>query len=228
MSERIIENKAYKDYGERDIARVYTKKLSTLKVESVEVDSKLKTCVRVSTNNLFRGNIFEFPIIDVIVNDDFVEIKGLIVGKVYSGLVLNLEYITGNKLYLLEDFTVEFGDMISEYICTTYRVAFKRDVEEEEFNEWYFKLQKKSNGVNNFIENIVLSDEFSQINKKLDAFIEISYEVIFRRKIDEVSFNYWRNKYIENILNEPDDKVRKYILDQMIHYKQFEYLSENE
>src|SRR5699024_4110895 len=101
----------------------------TLKVENIKVDSKLRTCVRVSTDNLFRGNILEFPIIDVIINDRFVEITGLIVGKLYSGLVLNLEYISGNKLYLLEDFVVEAGDVISEYICTTYKLALKRDVE---------------------------------------------------------------------------------------------------
>ena len=156
----VFSNKAYKDSQEQEKLKIDTKKLPTLKVENIKVDSKLRTCVRVSTDNLFRGNILEFPIIDVIINDRFVEITGLIVGKLYSGLVLNLEYISGNKLYLLEDFVVEAGDVISEYICTTYKLALKRDVEEEEFNEWYFKLQREADVINDFIRNIVMSDEF--------------------------------------------------------------------
>ena len=184
----------------------------------------MRTCVRVSTDNLFRGNILEFPIIDVIINDRFVEITGLIVGKLYSGLVLNLEYISGNKLYLLEDFVVEAGDVISEYICTTYKLALKRDVEEEEFNEWYFKLQREADVINDFIRNIVMSDEFSEVNKDLDSFIEVLHKVVFRRSIDEDTLNYWKNKYGERILEDTDDEVRDYIIEQMIQYKQFEYL----
>lgn len=220
----VFSNKAYKDSQEQEKLKIDTKKLPTLKVENIKVDSKLRTCVRVSTDNLFRGNILEFPIIDVIINDRFVEITGLIVGKLYSGLVLNLEYISGNKLYLLEDFVVEAGDVISEYICTTYKLALKRDVEEEEFNEWYFKLQREADVINDFIRNIVMSDEFSEVNKDLDSFIEVLHKVVFRRSIDEDTLNYWKNKYIERILEDTDDEVRDYIIEQMIQYKQFEYL----
>lgn len=220
----VFSNKAYKDSQEQEKLKIDTKKLPTLKVENIKVDSKLRTCVRVSTDNLFRGNILEFPIIDVIINDRFVEITGLIVGKLYSGLVLNLEYISGNKLYLLEDFVVEAGDVISEYICTTYKLALKRDVEEEEFNEWYFKLQREADVINDFIRNIVMSDEFSEVNKDLDSFIEVLHKVVFRRSIDENTLNYWKNKYSERILEDTDDEVRDYIIEQMIQYKQFEYL----
>ena len=220
----VFSNKAYKDSQEQKKLKIDTKKLPTLKVENIKVDSKLRTCVRVSTDNLFRGNILEFPIIDVIINDRFVEITGLIVGKLYSGLVLNLEYISGNKLYLLEDFVVEAGDVISEYICTTYKLALKRDVEEEEFNEWYFKLQREADVINDFIRNIVMSDEFSEVNKDLDSFIEVLHKVVFRRSIDEDTLNYWKNKYSERILEDTDDEVRDYIIEQMIQYKQFEYL----
>ncbi|HJD00363.1 MAG TPA: DUF4214 domain-containing protein [Candidatus Dwaynia gallinarum] len=220
----VFSNKAYKDSQEQEKLKIDTKKLPTLKVENIKVDSKLRTCVRVSTDNLFRGNILEFPIIDVIINDRFVEITGLIVGKLYSGLVLNLEYISGNKLYLLEDFVVEAGDVISEYICTTYKLALKRDVEEEEFNEWYFKLQREADVINDFIRNIVMSDEFSEVNKDLDSFIEVLHKVVFRRSIDEDTLNYWKNKYSERILEDTDDEVRDYIIEQMIQYKQFEYL----
>lgn len=222
--ESVFSNKAYKDEQEQEKLKIDTKKLPTLKVESIKVDSKLRTCVRVSTDSLFRGNILEFPIIDVIINDRFVEITGLIIGKLYSGLVLNLEYISGNKLYLLEDFVVEAGDVISEYICTTYKLALKRDVEEEEFNEWYFKLQREADVINDFIRNIVMSDEFSEVNKDLDSFIEVLHKVVFRRSIDENTLNYWKNKYSERILEDTDDEVRDYIIEQMIHYKQFEYL----
>lgn len=220
----VFSNKAYKDSQEQEKLKIDTKKLPTLKVENIKVDSKLRTCVRVSTDNLFRGNILEFPIIDVIINDRFIEITGLIVGKLYSGLVLNLEYISGNKLYLLEDFVVEAGDVISEYICTTYKLALKRDVEEEEFNEWYFKLQREADVINDFIRNIVMSDEFSEVNKDLDSFIEVLHKVVFRRSIDEDTLNYWKNKYSERILEDTDDEVRDYIIEQMIQYKQFEYL----
>lgn len=220
----VFSNKAYKDSQEQEKLKIDTKKLPTLKVENIKVDSKLRTCVRVSTDNLFRGNILEFPIIDVIINDRFVEITGLIVGKLYSGLVLNLEYISGNKLYLLEDFVVEAGDVISEYICTTYKLALKRDVEEEEFNEWYFKLQREADVINDFIRNIVMSDEFSEVNKDLDSFIEVLHKVVSRRSIDEDTLNYWKNKYGERILEDTDDEVRDYIIEQMIQYKQFEYL----
>lgn len=220
----VFSNKAYKDSQEQEKLKIDTKKLPTLKVENIKVDSKLRTCVRVSTDNLFRGNILEFPIIDVIINDRFVEITGLIVEKLYSGLVLNLEYISGNKLYLLEDFVVEAGDVISEYICTTYKLALKRDVEEEEFNEWYFKLQREADVINDFIRNIVMSDEFSEVNKDLDSFIEVLHKVVFRRSIDEDTLNYWKNKYGERILEYTDDEVRDYIIEQMIQYKQFEYL----
>lgn len=222
--ESVFSNKAYKDEQEQEKLKIDIKKLPTLKVESIKVDSKLRTCVRVSTDSLFRGNILEFPIIDVIINDRFVEITGLIIGKLYSGLVLNLEYISGNKLYLLEDFVVEAGDVISEYICTTYKLALKRDVEEEEFNEWYFKLQREADVINDFIRNIVMSDEFSEVNKDLDSFIEVLHKVVFRRSIDENTLNYWKNKYSERILEDTDDEVRDYIIEQMIHYKQFEYL----
>lgn len=220
----VFSNKSYKDSQEQEKLKIDTKKLPTLKVENIKVDSKLRTCVRVSTDNLFRGNILDFPIIDVIINDRFVEITGLIVGKLYSGLILNLEYISGDKLYLLEDFVVEVGDAISEYICTTYKLAFKRDVKEEEFNEWYFKLQQESDIVNNFIRNIVMSDEFSKVNKDLDSFIEVLYKVIFRRSIDEDAFNYWKNEYSDEVLESTDDESRNYIVEQMIRYKQFEYL----
>ena len=220
----VFSNKAYKDSQEQEKLKIDTKKLPTLKVENIKVDSKLRTCVRVSTDNLFRGNILEFPIIDVIINDRFVEITGLIVGKLYSGLVLNLEYISGNKLYLLEDFVVEAGDVISEYICTTYKLALKRDVEEEEFNEWYFKLQREADVINDFIRNIVMSDEFSEVNKDLDSFIEVLHKVVFRRSIDEDTLKKRKNKYSERILEDTDDEVRDYIIEQMIQYKQFEYL----
>lgn len=228
MAERIIQNSAFNDNVERGRMRVYTKSLSTLKVENMEVDSQLKTCIKVPTKDLFRGNIFEFPIIDVIIHNDFVEIRGLIVGKLYSGLVLNLEYITGNSLYLLEDFTVESGDILSEYICTTYKFAFKRDVDEEKFNEWYFKLQRRTSEVNNFIDDIVLSDEFFEVNKKLEDFIEAVYKIIFRRNLRVGAFDYWKNKYVEGILKYSDTEVRKQIIDQMLYYRQFEYLTDED
>lgn len=224
MSEKVFLNKAYGDFEFQNKVKVDTKKLQVLKVENIMVDSKLRTCVRVSTDGLFRGNILEFPIIDIIINDHFVEITGLIVGKVYSGLVLNLEYIGGNKLYLLEDFNVEVGDVISEYICKTYKLALNREVTEEEFNEWYFRLQRESYAINDFIIDIVSSDEFYEVNKEIDFFIKVLYEIIFRREIDDETFNYWKEKYNDKILEETDGEVRQYIINQMMYYKQFEYL----
>lgn len=223
-SDYVFSNKAYNDSKEQDKVKINTKKLQTLKVESVKIDSQLKTCVRVSTENLFRGNILGFPIIDIIVNDRFVEITGLLVGKLYSGLILNLEYINGNKHYLLEDFVVEVGDVISQYLCNTYKLAFNREIKEEEFNEWYFKLQKESNVINDFIKNIVQSEEFSTVNKDIDSFIKVLHKVVFRREINEENFNYWKEKYGEIILKQTEDEARDFIIDKMIHYKQFEYL----
>lgn len=223
-SDYVFSNKAYNDSQEQDKVKINTKKLQTLKVESVKIDSQLKTCVRVSTENLFRGNILGFPIIDIIVNDRFVEITGLLIGKLYSGLILNLEYINGNKHYLLEDFVVEVGDVISQYLCNTYKLAFNREIKEEEFNEWYFKLQKESNVINDFIKNIVQSEEFSDVNKDIDSFIKILHKVVFRREINEENFNYWKDKYCEIILKQTEDEARDFIIDKMIHYKQFEYL----
>lgn len=220
----VFSNKAYNDSKEQEKIKINTKKLQTLKVESVKIDSQLKTCVRVSTENLFRGNILEFPIIDVIVNDRFVEITGLLVGKLYSGLILNLEYINGNKHYLLEDFVIDDGDVISQYLCNTYKVAFNREIKEEEFNEWYFKLQKEANAINHFIKNIVQSEEFSNVNKDIDSFIKVLHKVVFRRDIDKENFNYWKDKYSEIILNQTENEAREFIIDKMIHYKQFEYL----
>lgn len=222
----VFSNKAYNDSTEQDKVKINTEKLKTLKVENIKIDSQLKTCVRVSTENLFRGNILEFPIIDVIVNDRFVEITGLLVGKLYSGLILNLEYINGNKHYLLEDFIIDDGDVISQYLCNTYKVAFNREIKEEEFNEWYFKLQKENNAINDFIKNIVQSEEFSKVNKDIDSFIRILHKVVFRRDINEENFNYWKEKYGEIILTQTESEAREGIIDRMIHYKQFEYLAE--
>lgn len=220
MSERLVSNNLYDDSQEE--IKIDLKELPTLKVENIKIDSRLTTCVRVPTDNLFRGNIMDFPIIDVIVNDRVVEIRGLVIGKLYSGLVLNLEYIDGNKNYLLEDFTVEFGDVISEYICKTYRIAFKRDVEEEEFNEWYFKLQQEADSINDFIKNILSSEEFSTVNKDLDSFIKVLHSVVFRRDIEEHTFNYWKNKYSERVAKQTDEEARASITNQMIYYKKFE------
>lgn len=225
MSERLVLSNLYDD--SEDKIKLDITKLPTLKVESIKVDSQFKNCVRVSTDNLFRGNIVEFPLIDVIVNDRTVEIKGLIVGKLYSGLILNLEYINENKYYLLEDFSVEFGDRISQYICTTYKIVLKRDVEEEEFNEWYYKLQQDINNINDFIKEIITGDEFLALNKDLDYFIKILYGIVFRRHISDEQFNHWKKIYSEKILNETEEKVRSYIIDEMIEYKRYEYLLEN-
>lgn len=222
MSERLVSSNLYDDsQGE---IKINLEELPRLKVENIKIDLQLKTCVRVSTDNLFRGNILNFPIIDIIVNDRVVEIRGLIIGKFYSGLILNLEYIDGNKNYLLEDFTVEFGDVISEYICKTYKIAFKRDVKEEEFNEWYFKLQQEEESINDFIKNILNSEEFLTVNKELDSFIKVLHVVVFRRDIEESGMNYWKNKYSERVAKETDEEARAYIIDRMIHYKKFEYL----
>lgn len=227
MSERLFSNRLYKN--EEEIIKLNLNKIPRLKVESIKIDSNLKTCVRVSTDGLFRGNIMNYPIIDVIVSDRYVEITGLIVGKVYSNLILILEYIDGNKYYILEDFTIEKGDIISEYISTTYRIALGRDVTEEEFNEWYYKLQQREVNVEyDFVREIVFSDEFLKINKDIDSFISTVYSTIFRRVIENEAFTYWKNKYIENSSKDSDQMVREDIVEQMIHYKRFEYLSKKQ
>ena len=225
MSEHLFSDRAYKDIKGK--LKLDIEKLSKLKVEIIKFDSKLKTCVRVSTDNLFRGNILDFPIIDVIVNDRFVEITGLILGKIYSGLILNLEYMNENKFYLLEDFKVEAGDIISEYICNTYKLAFNRNVTEEEFNEWYFNIQQGSENINKFIEDVTYSDEFLEVNDDLNSFIKVLHKLIFRRDISEDNLNYWINKYNEKVKDDTDKNAKHYLIDQMCYYKQFEYIMDN-
>lgn len=226
MSEGVFFNRSYKNLEET--IKLNLSKLPKLKVENIKVDSNLKTCIRVSTDGLFRGTILNYPIIDVIVSDRYVEITGIIVGKLYSGLVLILEYIDGSKFYVLEDFSLEKADVISHYISSTYKIALGREVTEEEFNEWYYRLQEPHVNVEyEFIRNIVLSDEFLKDIKNIDTFISKVYGVIFRREINKEDFTYWKTKYSENILKESEDIVKNIIIEQMIHYKRFEYSSKN-
>lgn len=226
MEEReyVFSDKAFEDSRGQGKVKIEKDKLQVLKVENIRVDSQFKMCVRVSTDGLFRGTILGFPIIDVIINDKFVEITGLLIGKSYSGLILNLEYINETKNYLLDDFIVEAGDVIAQYLCNTYKLFLNRDIKEEEFNEWYFKLQKNENSVNDFIKSIVESNEFVNLNKDIESFIKSTYKIILRRDIGDINLNYWKNKYNEIILKNTDFDARNYIVDKMIYYKQFEYL----
>lgn len=222
--EYLFSDKAFEDSQGQGEVKIEKDKLKVLKVENIKVDSQLKTCVRVSTDGLFRGTILGIPIIDIIINDKFVEIAGLIIGKSYSGLILNLEYINETRNYLLDNFIVEAGDVITQYLCNTYKLSLNRDIKEEEFNEWYFKLQKDENVINDFIKSIVKSDEFINLNKDIESFIKATYKIILRRDIGDINLNYWKNKYNEIILKQTDFDARNYIIDKMIYYKQFEYL----
>ncbi len=121
----------------------------------MKINSRYFACVNVYTDNLYRGLILDNPIIDVIINDQYVQISGLVVGKIYDNMILSLEYIDGSKLYLLETFTLSNSDKLSEYICKNYKLAFKEDISEEEFNDWYFKIQNDNSKINDFIYDVL-------------------------------------------------------------------------
>lgn len=219
----MVVSTAYNDSKEKSVINI--ENLERLTVEELKINSRIVTCVKVPTDNLFRGVILDYPIIDIIVNNQYIEITGLIVGKVYSNLVLNLEYIDENKFYLLEDFFVKNGDIISEYICRTYKLAFKRDITEEEFNEWYFRLQKEEYAINEFIKSIVNNKEFLALNQEFDQFIDVLYILVSRRKIDTDTFNEWKKFYDYEISNgRNDEDIKLDIINKMIYFKQFEYL----
>lgn len=199
--------------------------LPSLKVEELKVNSRIISCVRPPVEDIFRGVILDHPIIDVIISDNYIEIRGLIIGKVYSGLILNLECIPGSKFYRLEDFLVKNGDIISEYICKTYKLAFKRDINEEEFNEWYFKLQQNVNYAHDFIKNIVYDKEFLENNNDFTEFINILYTLIYRKDISDDEILHFEELYSDEMKNNTfSNDIKLDIIDKMIYNKQFEYL----
>lgn len=213
----------YDDSKEKVILDVTN--LPSLKVEELKVNSKIVSCVIPPIDGIFRGVILDHPIIDVIINDKYIEIRGLVVGKIYSGLILNLECIPGSKFYLLEDFLVENGDMISEYICKTYKLAFSRDISEEKFNEWYFKLQKDDRYINDFIKDILYDKEFLENNNDFTEFVKLVYTLVNRKDISSNELKHFKEIYKDELKNNLFDNDIKFdIIDQMINNKKFEYL----
>jgi len=187
--EKSVFKTAFSDTKEKTIIDIG--KLESLSINEVKINSRYFACVNVYTDNLYRGLILDNPIIDVIINDQYVKISGLVVGKIYDNMILSLEYIDGIKLYLLETFTLSNSDKLSEYICKNYKLAFKEDISEEEFNDWYFKIQNDNSKINDFIYDVLSNID----TLELDRFINLVYRLIFDKDIDNESFNYWKNFY---------------------------------
>ena len=187
--EKSVFKTAFSDTKEKTIIDIG--KLESLSINEVKINSRYFACVNVYTDNLYRGLILDNPIIDVIINDQYVQISGLVVGKIYDNMILSLEYIDCSKLYLLETFTLSNSDKLSEYICKNYKLAFKEDISEEEFNDWYFKIQNDNSKINDFIYDVLSNID----TLELDRFINLVYRLIFDKDIDNESFNYWKNFY---------------------------------
>ena len=96
--EKSVFKTAFSDTKEKTIIDIG--KLESLSINEVKINSRYFACVNVYTDNLYRGLILDNPIIDVIINDQYVQISGLVVGKIYDNMILSLEYIDGSKLYL--------------------------------------------------------------------------------------------------------------------------------
>jgi len=187
--EKSVFKTAFSDTKEKTIIDIG--KLESLSINEVKINSRYFACVNVYTDNLYRCLILDNPIIDVIINDQYVQISGLVVGKIYDNMILSLEYIDGSKLNLLETFTLSNSDKLSEYICKNYKLAFKEDISEEEFNDWYFKIQNDNSKINDFIYDVLSNID----TLELDRFINLVYRLIFDKDIDNESFNYWKNFY---------------------------------
>lgn len=208
-----VKNKPMSDSSENII--INGNELPKLKVETVEEGNEVKNYInKVETKGLFRGTVLNYPIASILISDENVQIDGLIYGKKYSNLVLVLEYMDENKKYILEDFIFSKSDEISKYISEIYKKALNREITEEEFNEWYYKLKAEKDKFD-FIKNIVLSEEFTNKNRDVKSFINNSYNIIFNKKITNEQFNYWKEKY-ESYNGESIEKVRKYLIDNMI------------
>ncbi len=223
----LVLNTEYDDSREEVILDITN--LPTLKVEEVKVNSRIISCIRPPMDGVFRGVILDYPIIDVIINDQYVEIRGLIINKLYQNLILNLECISGSKFYKLEDFFVENGDVISGYICRTYKKAFNRDISEEKFNEWYFKLQKDEKHINDFVKSIVYSKEFLESDYDFENFTKILYNLIYGKDMSDDEYKALEEMYKEEIeSNSFNNDSKLDIIDEMLHNKQFGHLSTKE
>lgn len=213
--ERVVSKTVFKDDKEKTTIDIG--KLKSLTVNEVKINSKYFACVNVNTDNLYRGLILNNPIIDVIINDSYIQISGLVVGKTYENMILTLEYINGSKIYLLETFTLSNSDKLSEYICKNYKLAFKKDISEEEFNDWYFRIQKDNAEIKGFISEIL--DNATSLN--LDEFINLIYGLIFGKDIDSESFNnYWKDFYEREIRDGKSERsIKSSIMDKIFYSK---------
>lgn len=212
--ERSVFKTAFNDTKEKTIIDIG--KLESLRVNEIKINSKYFACVDVYTDNLYRGLILDNPIIDIIINDQYVQISGLVVGKIYDNMILNLEYVNGSKFYLLETFTLSNSDKLSEYICKNYKLAFNEDIDEEELNDWYFKIQNDNGKINEFIINMLSNID----TLELDKFINLSYGLIFDRDIDNELFNYWKDFYEYELRNGKSERnIKINIIDKIFYSK---------
>ena len=116
---------------------------------------------------------------------------------------------------------------VADFVAKIYRIALNREPEINGWRFWVSKLESKEISVGQFINDLMVQDEFIDRFLSKEDFIKMMYQIVLGREPEEEGKNYWMGKYDEYKTQEDSlINLRMRIASEMMNEKEFkEYVS---
>lgn len=177
-------------------------------------------------------------------------IYGLRDGVTYSNLRLKLENFSDVEyIYNINPFTVGGGaapaqpntqvnqppvyqpntqantGSVQDYLRKVYQNVFGRQIDAQGLNYWTTKLTTGAIELEDFFKNLLSEAEFMQAAPTVEMKIKKLYAGIFQREADQGGFNFWVQKYRQELREEGSEReALRDVIDEMTDGPEFKQL----
>ena len=129
--------------------------------------------------------------------------------------------------FMTKDEIVPPKGKVADFVAKVYRIALNREPEINGWRFWVSKLESKEITVSQFINDLMVQDEFINRFLSKEDFIKMMYQIVLGRDSEEEGQKYWMRKYDEyKVEEETLLKLRMRIASEMINEKEFkEYVT---
>lgn len=131
----------------------------------------------------------------------------------------NSATINGQSVSIID--TVVNQEKLGYLINSVYKKALNREADGGGYNYWFDCLSNRKIGGRYFLTNLLYEPEFMNKNMSDDEFIISMYDIIADRKPDNGGFNYWKNRYNENLRKMSVKDARLEIVNRMMNEAEF-------
>ena len=220
-------------------------KIVTPDVQVVDVKSTSITTDQSSATIVFKlYSQPKLPIVSVSLNDDKYKyswdkdklelvITGLTPKTEYRDIEVTFKLENGlTAKHKLDVFTTKEEvappkGKVADFVAKIYRIALNREPEINGWRFWVSKLESKEISVGQFINDLMVQDEFIDRFLSKEDFIKMMYQIVLGREPEEEGKNYWMGKYDEYKTQEDSlINLRMRIASEMMNEKEFkEYVS---